>query len=132
VTHRATPPRTRARRRSKARLLNRADHAEGLGRWSGRLPALVIPKVEARNDISSASDGDHGAVDGYEQTAQATSSPDRHDTQGSGDFYLAISGDLQLATSGHGQTLPNMSSRLLTRLRSYVASLGVRRRNALG
>jgi hypothetical protein len=33
---------------------------------------------------------------------------------------------------GHGQTLPNMSSRLLTRLRSYVASLGVRRRNALG
>ena len=33
-------------------------------------------------------------------TAQATSSPDRHDTQGSGDFYLAISGDLQLATNG--------------------------------
>src|ERR1700756_679310 len=41
-------------------------------------------------------------------TAQATSSPDRHDAQGSGDFYLAtngaiylaISGDLQLATNG--------------------------------
>lgn len=41
-------------------------------------------------------------------TAQATSSPDRHDTQGSGDFYLAtngyiylaISGDLHLATNG--------------------------------
>jgi hypothetical protein len=33
-------------------------------------------------------------------TAQATSSPDRHDTQGSGDFYLAISGNLPLATTG--------------------------------
>jgi hypothetical protein len=33
-------------------------------------------------------------------TAQATSSPDRHDTQGSGDFYLATNGDLQLATNG--------------------------------
>jgi len=41
-------------------------------------------------------------------TAQATSSPDRHDKQGSGDFYpatngdihLAINGDLQLATNG--------------------------------
>ena len=33
-------------------------------------------------------------------TAQATSSPDRHDKQGSGDFYLAISGDLHLATNG--------------------------------
>src|SRR5712672_3211963 len=33
-------------------------------------------------------------------TAQATSSPDRHDKQGSGDFYLAISGDLQPVTSG--------------------------------
>src|SRR6202022_1348865 len=33
-------------------------------------------------------------------TAQANELPDRHDTQGSGDFYLAISGDLQLATNG--------------------------------
>ncbi len=30
-------------------------------------------------------------------TAQATSSPDRHDTQGSGDFDLATNGDIRLA-----------------------------------
>jgi hypothetical protein len=33
-------------------------------------------------------------------TAQATSSADRHDTQGSGDFYLATNGDIHLAISG--------------------------------
>ena len=33
-------------------------------------------------------------------TAQATSSPDRHDTQGSGDFYLATNGDIHLAITG--------------------------------
>jgi hypothetical protein len=40
-------------------------------------------------------------------TAQATSSPDRHDTQGSGDFYLAINGDIQLAISGDLQLATN-------------------------
>ena len=33
-------------------------------------------------------------------TAQATSSPDRHDAQGSGDFYLATNGDIHLAITG--------------------------------
>lgn len=33
-------------------------------------------------------------------TAQATSSADRHDTQGSGDVYLATNGDIHLAISG--------------------------------
>ena len=32
-------------------------------------------------------------------TAQATSSPDRHDMQRSGDFYLATNGDIYLAIS---------------------------------
>ena len=34
------------------------------------------------------------AVGAITVTAQATSSPDRHDTQGSGDFYLATNGDI--------------------------------------
>jgi hypothetical protein len=33
-------------------------------------------------------------------TAQATSSPDRHDAQGSADFYLATNGNIHLAISG--------------------------------
>lgn len=40
-------------------------------------------------------------------TAQATSSPDRHDTQGSGDFYLATNGDIHLAISGDLQLATN-------------------------
>ena len=44
-------------------------------------------------------------------TAQATSSPDRHDTQGSGDFYLAISGDLQLAKNGDFHMATDSSDR---------------------
>ena len=40
-------------------------------------------------------------------TAQATSSPDRHDTQGSGDFYLATNGDIHLAISGDQQLATN-------------------------
>jgi hypothetical protein len=40
-------------------------------------------------------------------TAQATSSPDRHDTQGSGDFYLATNGDIHLAISGDLQPATN-------------------------
>jgi hypothetical protein len=35
-----------------------------------------------------------GTVGAITVTAQATSSPDRHDTQGSGDFYLATNGDI--------------------------------------
>src|SRR6516164_3775460 len=40
-------------------------------------------------------------------TAQATSSPDRHDTPGSGDFYLATNGDIHLAISGDLQLATN-------------------------
>jgi hypothetical protein len=40
-------------------------------------------------------------------TAQATSSPDRHDKQGSGDFYLATNGDIHLAISGDLQLATN-------------------------
>jgi hypothetical protein len=40
-------------------------------------------------------------------TAEATSSPDRHDTPGSGDFYLAINGDIRLAISGDLQLATN-------------------------
>src|SRR4029453_4115285 len=47
-------------------------------------------------------------------TAQATSSPDRHDTQGSGDFYLATNGDINLATNGDLQLATNGDFHLAT------------------
>jgi hypothetical protein len=40
-------------------------------------------------------------------TAQANELPDRHDTQGSGDFYLATNGDTHLAISGDLQLATN-------------------------
>ena len=36
-------------------------------RWSGRWPALKIPKVETRNDIDDTDGGGSDVVDGYEQ-----------------------------------------------------------------
>ncbi len=51
-------------------------------------------------------------------TAQATSSPDRHDTQGSGDFYLATNGDINLATNGDLQLATNGDFHLATDSRS--------------
>ena len=47
-------------------------------------------------------------------TAQATSSADRHDTQGSGDFYLATNGDIHLAINGDLQLATNGDFHLAT------------------
>ena len=47
-------------------------------------------------------------------TAQATSSPDRHDVQGSGDFYLATNGDIHMAISGDLQLAINGDFHLAT------------------
>src|ERR1700757_4760387 len=47
-------------------------------------------------------------------TEKATSSPDRHDAQGSGDFYLATNGDIYLAISGDLQLATNGDFHLAT------------------
>jgi hypothetical protein len=51
-------------------------------------------------------------------TAQATSSPDRHDAQGSGDYYLATNGDIHLAISGDLQLSINGDFHMATDMRS--------------
>lgn len=47
-------------------------------------------------------------------TAQAASSPDRHDKQGGGDLYLATSGDLQLAINRDFHLATDTPQNLLT------------------
>ena len=53
-------------------------------------------------------------------TAQATSSPDRHDAQGSGDFYLATNGDIYLAISGDLQLATNGDFHLATDTANHI------------
>jgi len=63
--------------------------------------------IRSLADFNGNSLGGEVTVGAITVTAQATSSPDRHDTQGSGDFYLATNGDIHLAISGDLQLAAN-------------------------
>ena len=63
--------------------------------------------IRSLADFNGNSLGGEVTVGAITVTAQATSSPDRHDTQGSGDFYLATNGDIPLAISGDLQLAIN-------------------------
>jgi hypothetical protein len=64
-------------------------------------------------------------------TAQATSSPDRHDTQGSGDFYLATYGDIHLAITGDLQLAKNGDFHMATDIPHAVSAGAASTRRAV-
>jgi hypothetical protein len=63
--------------------------------------------IRSLADFNGNSLGGEVTVGAITVTAQANELPDRHDTQGSGDFYLATTGDTHLAISGDLQLATN-------------------------